>query len=177
MYALFAIGRKVTKKITTFALMKTFRTWLLALGLALATLMASSCGVSRIKDISLQSVGVKYITPTSARSLDGVLILGIDNPAMSLNLSDIEGDVRYNDKPIAHFSAGQLPLEGKTTKEYALPCSVRLADGASLLDLLLIAARYPTEGLMADVKVHVALKKGPGMNLQFKDLDIQQFTQ
>ena len=129
--------------------MKTFRTWLLALGLALAPLMASSCGVSRIKDISLQSVGVKYITPTSARSLDGVLILGIDNPAMSLNLSDIEGDVRYNDKPIAHFSAGQLPLEGKTTKEYALPCSVRLADGASLLDLLLIAPRPPPGGLIA----------------------------
>ena len=177
MYALFAIGSKDTKKITTFALMNAFRKSLLALCLVVTALAATGCGFSRIKDISVRSIGVKYITPTSARSLDGVLVLGIDNPAMSLDLSDIEGEVRYQGKPIALFTAGEIPLEGKTLKEYALPCSVRLADGASLLDLLRIAARYPCEGLMADVNVHVALKKGPGTTLHFKDLDIQQFTQ
>lgn len=175
MYALFAIGRKVTKKITTFVLMKALYKWLMVLVAALVAL--TSCGISKIKDISLQSVGVKYITPTSTRSLQGVLVLGIDNPAMSLNLTDVEGEVQYKGKPIAVFTTGELPLEGKSVREYELPCTVTLAEGASLLDLAMIAARRSTEGLTADVQLHAALKNGLGKDLQFKALDLTQFTQ
>ena len=174
MYALFAIGRKVTKKITTFALMTALYKWLWVLVAALAL---TACGISRIKDISLQSVGVKYITPTSSRSLQGVLVLGIDNPAMTLNLTNVEGQVQYKGKPIAVFTTGELPLEGKSTRQYELPCTVTLAEGASLLDLVMIAARRSTEGLTADVQLHAALKNGLGKDLQFKELDLTQFTQ
>lgn len=156
--------------------MKAFRHILLALSLAAAALLAAGCGLSRVKDISLRSVGVKYITPTSARSLNGLLVLGIENPAMSLTLSNVEGEIHYYDKAVALFTTGELPLEGKTNQQYELPCTVTLAEGASFLDLLRIAARRSAEGLTADVKLHAALPNGMGTNLKFNKIDITQFT-
>ena len=41
-----------------------------------AALFACSCGVSKVKDITLTSVGIQYIVPTSARSMDAKLALG-----------------------------------------------------------------------------------------------------
>ena len=48
----------------------------------LAALLLCSCGVSKVKDISLSSVGISYIVPTSLRSMDGKLLLGINNPVL-----------------------------------------------------------------------------------------------
>ena len=97
--------------------MKTFRHILLALAVVLT---AASCGVSKVKDISITSMGISYIVPTSTRSMDAKLVIGIDNPARSFAVQEITGTVKYNDKPLAHFVTGTLELEGKSTQEYEL---------------------------------------------------------
>jgi len=161
----------------TFVLMKSMRRILLAVAVAAAALLAAGCGVSRIKDIRLDSAGVKYIVPTSARSLDAVLLLSIENPAMSFTVSNVEGAVRQEDKVLVTFTAGPLPLEGKTTRVYELPCTATLADGVSYLDLLVIAARRSLDGLKADVNLYAATKNGVlGAPLSFKDIDLAQFS-
>ena len=96
-----------------------------------AALVACSCGVSKVKDISLTSVGIQYIVPTSARSMDAKLELGINNPAMGFAVQEVTGTVRYNEKELAHFMTGPLQLEGKSEQVYELPCTVTLAEGAS----------------------------------------------
>ena len=160
---------------TIFAKMKTIK----HIGLVLlAALMLCSCGVSKVKDISLSSVGIAYIVPTSLRSMDGKLLLGINNPAMTFAVQDVTGTVRYKDKEIVHFRTDGLELQGKTEQVYELPCTVELADGASLLDILVIASRRTLEGLKADVNVQAALKKNGALRapLTFKDLDLSSFS-
>lgn len=146
--------------------------------LLLAALMLCGCGVSKVKDISLTSVGIAYIVPTSMRSMDGKLLLGINNPAMAFAVSEVTGTVRYNDKPIVNFSTGSIELEAKSEKTYQLPCTVVLADGASLLDVLVIASKRSLQGLKADVDVQAALKKNGVMRAPFKfrDLDLSSFS-
>ena len=143
-----------------------------------AAILCCSCGVSKVKDISLTSVGIAYILPTSTRSLDAKLLLGIDNPAMSFAVQDITGTIRYKDKPIAHFVTGSIELQGKTQQEYELPCSIVLDDGASILDVLVIAAKRSLDGLKADINIQAALRKNGVLRApyRFKDLDISQFT-
>ena len=143
-----------------------------------AALLACSCGVSKVKDISLTSVGVAYIVPTSMRSMDGKLLLGISNPAMGFAVQEVTGTVRYMDKPIAHFSTGGIELPPKSEDVYELPCTVTLAEGASLLDVLVIASRRSLDGLKADVDVQGALKKNGVLRapLKFRDLDLSQFS-
>ena len=142
-----------------------------------AALLAVSCGVSKVKDISLSSVGIAYVVPTSMRSMDAKLLLGINNPAMSFAVQEITGTIRYEEKPIAHFSTGSIELEGKTDKVYELPCTVALSEKVSLLDLLAIAAHRSMEGLTADVKLRVSLKGGKGTVLTFNGIDLAQFSE
>lgn len=160
---------------TIFAKMKPVRHIVLLL---VAVLMLSSCGMSKVKDISLSSVDIAYIVPTSMRSMDGKLLLGINNPAMSFAVQEVTGTIRYKQKPIAHFVTGGIELQGKTDQVYELPCTVELAEGASLLDILVIASKRSLDGLKADVSIQAALKKNGVLRapFTFEDLDISSFT-
>ncbi len=175
MYAFF-MDCKDNDFFTTFALMKAFRHILLLLA---AAFLAASCGVSKIKDIALTSVGLQYIVPTSFRSMDAKLLLGIDNPAMGFTVTEVNGTLRYKDKPIANFVTGSLELQGKTEQVYEFPCTITLAEGASMLDVLLIASQRSLKNLKADVNVQAALKKNGVIRapFTFKDLDLYEFSQ
>ena len=145
-----------------------------------AALAACSCGMSKVKDISLTSVGIQYIVPTSARSMDAKLELGINTPAMGFAVQEVTGTVRYNEKELAHFmTTGPLLLEGKSEQVYELPCTVTLAEGASLLDILIVASKGNLKGLKADVDVQAALKKNGVLRapFRFRDLDLQELSQ
>lgn len=166
---------KVTKKITTFVKVKAIK----HIGIFLvAALLVCSCGMSKVKDISLTSVGVSYIIPTSLRSMDGKLLLGINNPARGLVVQEVTGTVRYGDKAIANFRTGSIELAAQSEQVYELPCTVTLADGASLLDVLVIASKGSLDGLKADVEIQGALKKNGVLRapLKFRDLDLSQFS-
>lgn len=156
--------------------MKAFRHILLLVAVAL---MAASCGVSKIKDISLTSVGLQYIVPTSTRSMDAKLLLGIDNPSIGFTVAEVTGTIRYKDKPIANIVTGSLELQGKTEQVYEFPCTITLAEGASLLDVMVIASQRSLKNLKADVNVQAALKKNGVLRapFTFKDIDLYEFSQ
>lgn len=143
--------------------------------LGLLALTAASCGVSKVKDIKITSVDFKYITPTSARSLDAVLLLGINNPAPAINISGLEGVVSYGDRQIVNVVSDGIVLQKKSEQVYEVPCKASLVDGVSLLSLIPVFSGSP-DALKADVRLHVALKNGPGTDLVFNDLKILNFT-
>ena len=96
--------------------MKTLRKiglWFLLLATVLAV---SSCDIAKIKDLKLTSVGVKYIVPTSSRSMDAVLLMELDNPSVSFLVQDVKGVVKYYDREIVHFTAGELPVQAKSVQ-------------------------------------------------------------
>ena len=157
--------------------MKGLRNIVLAFACTLLTVFVSGCGVSKVKDISVSSVGVKYLVPTSSRSMDAVLLLGLDNPSITFTVSDVEGAIRYYDRVLATFTAGELPVQAKSVQVYELPCTATLDDGVSLLDLLVIASKKSLDGMTADVRLHAKLKNGLGKTLNFNNLDLSQFTQ
>ncbi len=142
-----------------------------------AALLATSCDLAKVKEISITSVGVAYIVPTSTRSVDAKLLIGIDNPARTFAVQEMSGVIRYQDKPLAHFVTSPVELEGKSAQIYELPCSVRLAEGTSILELLVIASKGSLDGLKADVDIQGALKKNGVLRkpFTFRDLDISQF--
>ena len=143
---------------------------------AVMCVSAASCGVYKVKDIKINSFDVKYVTPTSTRSLDAVLLLGIHNPATSITISGLEGTVKYGGKEIVLVQAGTIPLEKKSDKVYEVPCTASLVDGVSLLSLFPIFSMQNPQDLSADVHLRVALKSGAGTDLVFNDLTIAKFS-
>lgn len=156
---------------------KSFRFGMVRL-LALLVLVVSlsGCGLSKVKDMSITSCGFKYLVPTSTRSVDAVLLLGVDNPALQLTLSDVEGTIDQGDRALATFTTGEITLAARTEQVYELPCTVTLADGVSFLDVLSLAARRSLSGITADINLYVKLKSGAGMPLQFKDVDLSSLS-
>ena len=157
--------------------MKVLRKIGVVLALVAGLLAVSGCAVTKIRDIRLTNVGVKYIVPTSSRSLDAVLLLGIDNPSISFTAQDVTGVVKQYGRELGKFTAGQLPVQAKSVQVYELPCTVALSEKVSLLDLLAIAAHRSMEGLTADVKLRVSLKGGKGTVLTFNGIDLAQFSE
>ena len=157
--------------------MKAFRKIGIFVALVAAVLAVSGCSVAKIKDLKVTSVGVTYLVPTSSRSMDAVLLLGLDNPSITFTVDDIRGVVKYYDREMVHFTAGELPVQGKSVQVYELPCTAVLADKVSLLDLLAIAAKRSLDGMTADVKLHVKLRNGAGTTLTFNGLDLSSFNQ
>lgn len=148
------------------------------LALFVAILLAvSGCGVSKIRQIRVTSVGVKYVVPTSSRSVDGVLLLGIDNPSISFTAQDVQGVVKSYGRELAHFTAGELPVQARSVQVYELPCTAALSEKVSLLDLLAFASKRSMEGMTVDVKLRVSLGRGKGTTLTFNDIDLSQFSQ
>lgn len=148
------------------------------LGLLAATLLVvSGCGVSKIREIRVTSVGVKYVVPTSTRSLDGVLLLGIDNPSISFTAQDVEGVVKYYGREMARFTAGQLPVQARSMQVYELPCTAALSEKVSILDLLALGAKRSMEGMTVDVKLRIGLGQRKGTMLTFNNIDLSQFSQ
>ena len=157
--------------------MKVLRKIGVFLALVASLLAVSGCAVTKIRDIRLTNVGVKYIVPTSSRTLDAVLLLGIDNPSISFTAQDVSGVVKQYGRELGKFTAGQLPVQAKSVQVYELPCTVALSEKVSLLDLLAIAAHRSMEGLTADVKLRVSLKGGKGTVLTFNGIDLAQFSE
>lgn len=144
--------------------------------LFVAMVMAAGCSMSKVKDISVTSVDFKYVTPTSSRSLDAVLLLGIDNPSGTFRISDLAGTVKYDGRPLVNVKGGEVLLEKKSSKVYEYPCSASLVDGVSFLSLLPLMAQGSQEKLTADIKLHVATKRGLGTDLVFNDLSISKLA-
>ena len=157
--------------------MKKFRKIGILSVLVAAVVAVSGCSVAKIKDLKVTSVGVKYAVPTSSRSMDAVLLLGLDNPSISFTVQDVRGVVKYYDREMVQFTAGELPVQARSVQVYELPCTAVLCDQVSLLDLLAIAAKRSTEGMTADVKLRVSLKSGAGTTLTFNDIDLSSFSQ
>ena len=148
------------------------------LALFVATLLAvSGCGISKIRQIRVTSVGVKYVVPTSSRSVDGVLLLGIDNPSITFTAQDVQGVVKSYGRELARFTAGELPVQARSVQVYELPCTAALSEKVSLLDLLAFASKRSMEGMTVDVKLRVSLGRGKGTTLTFNDIDLSQFSQ
>lgn len=142
------------------------------LALAAALFVLAGCGISRIGQIEVTSVGIKYVVPTSTKSVDTKLRLGIYNPSVNFTVSDVEGTVKYHGEDFGYLTAGRIDVEKNCEKVYDLPCTATLADQVSLLDVAKLGLKGSLEGLTADLKLHVKMKNGPGATLKFKDLDL-----
>ena len=145
--------------------------------LTLMLSVLSGCsGIRKMKDVKITSVGVKYFVPTSMKSGEGILTLGIDNPAMDFTISDVEGVVRRGERPLGYLTAGELNLKARSSETYELPCKATLAEGVSVVEILTLASTKDLEGLAADINLRVTLQNGMGKTLSFNDLDLKNLA-
>jgi len=120
--------------------------------------LTASCGVSKVDDIRIVSVGAKSVTIVGTRAYDGVLLIGIKNPAMTIEVSDMEGIIYYNDNYFGTFSAEPITIKGRTTEVYEIPCRSVISEDVSLIEMMMIYSKKSLEGMKIDLSFKVRAK-------------------
>ena len=137
------------------------------------TILSSSCASSFRKKVHIQSYGVKYVVPTSVRSADVMLQVGVENETVGFSVTDIHGVIKMDQDSIATFTAQDVALKGKSTEVYDVPVQAELCEGVSIIRILLMVGAGETEGLSADVDARVA-KAGISKRFSVRDKKINK---
>ena len=144
----------------------------------LSTFLFPSCGgLTKVRDIRVTSCGVESYSMKGLRSVNAVLALGIDNPAMAFRITELNGILKYKGEDFAFYTADTVSVDAKCCKVYDLPCTATLKEGISLLHFMQIAGKGSLEGFTTDVEAKVKLRNGAGKTLRFKDLDLQKMAE
>ena len=145
--------------------------------LLVSAVLSGCSGLSKVKDIKVTSCGLGSYSLKGLRSIDAVLAVGIDNPALAFNVTDVSGIVKYNGEDFATYTADSISVEKKCSKVYDLPCTATLSDGVSLMRLMQIAKKGNLEGFTTDVTATVKLKSGAGKTFRFKNIDLNKLSE
>ena len=136
--------------------------------LLLCMALLSSCAGS-FKDIRMTSYDIVSITPKGLSSVDAVIDLGIDNPAMGFTLTDIKGVARLNNEPCLLISADDMKIEGRSEKEYRLLVHGVLGENFNPFQLLTLLKNTDLSQIKVDASARAELGYGIGKTIEIKD--------
>ena len=144
--------------------------------MAVVVLVSPGCSsLRKVKDIKVTSCALESYSMNGLRSLDAVLALGIDNPAMPFTVTSLDGIIKYKGEDFATYTTTQtVGVDGRCVKVYDVPCTATLSEGVRMANLLSIIRKGSMEGFTTDLSAKVKLRNGAGKTLKFKNLDIQE---
>lgn len=139
--------------------------------LCLCILILSGCSKT-YKDIKVTSFEVISITPKGLNQVDALVDVGIYNPIVGFEVTDVLGVLKMDGEPCVNISTDQLTISGKTEKVYRIPLHGELEPGFNPLSLLKVAQTLDFSGFTADVNGKVSLRGGIGKTISLKGLKL-----
>lgn len=158
----------------TVTMMKK-KTIILLLAIISAFSILTSCADT--KDIKITSFEIVSVTPKGMDGLDALVKIGINNPSVSFEVSDLVGTLKLEGAPCLSITADQLIVSGKTIKVYSVPLQGKMSEGFNPFQLLRIINGYSLDfdKLTVDVSAKASLRGGIGKKLEFNDLKIGEY--
>ena len=100
--------------------------------LVLCVLVLCLSGCNKVKQIKVTSVALESVGLRGLKGLDVGVAVGIDNPAFSVDLSEIEGALKHSGKVLGRVSLDPFTLHGRSAEIYHLRALVSLEKGVGL---------------------------------------------
>ena len=144
--------------------------------LAAILLMAagSSCDIKKLKQIKATGWTLESVSLHGLRSLKADLLLELENPAMKVTLTDIQGVIYYDGEPFVHYGIDPLTLDAKTTRPYSCSCVLVLDTSKSILDVLAILPKMSSDHITTDISAKAKVK-GFSKKFSFQNVPIKRF--
>lgn len=135
-----------------------------------AALTLTGCSdIKNVKEIKLTSYKIDSITPVGLKSVNFKLTIGVDNPAMYLNIDGATGRVCRLGEEVGTFSVDPIALEGHCEAKYPLTGNITLSPGMSILQVMRYASNFNMDEYTLDLFAPVKLKSGAGVKIKFVD--------
>ncbi len=134
----------------------------------------SSCNFNKLKEIRATGWSVNSVALRGLRSLEANVSIELDNPAMGVTLSDIQGLIYYDGEPFVHYTVNELKLDGNCVKTYSSDCSLVLDTSKNILDVLAILPDMSSKHLTTDISAKAKIKTGITKTFSFKNVPIKR---
>ena len=145
--------------------------------LVLCVLVLCLSGCNKVKQIKVTSVALESVGLRGLKGLDVGVAVGIDNPAFSVDLSEIEGALKHSGKVLGRVSLDPFTLHGRSAEIYHLRALVSLEKGVGLQEILPYMKVEMLEQCTLDVSVKVTYKKSVSKVLNFKDIPVKRLLE
>lgn len=143
---------------------------------ALAALLTIQ-GCNKVKELAVTSFEIVSIAPSGISALDATVRVGIHNPLVAFEATDVIGTLKLDGKPCLYLSADQLIVSGNCDKVYTIPVRGNIAEGFNPFELLNLinGTSLALDKLSVDVNGKLALRGGVGKKLELKDIRISDY--
>ena len=145
--------------------------------LVLCVLVLCLSGCNKVKQIKVTFVALESVGLRGLKGLDVGVAVGIDNPAFSVDLSEIEGALKHSGKVLGRVSLDPFTLHGRSAEIYHLRALVSLEKGVGLQEILPYMKVEMLEQCTLDVSVKVTYKKSVSKVLNFKDIPVKKLLE
>ena len=101
---------------------------------AVVTLMGCSAvkkaAIDKLKEIEVTSFAVEKVAPKGLKALDASFYVGVHNPTIKLELTDVTARLFYKDSEFGSFVLDPFTIDGHTDKIYLLTGHAALSSAA-----------------------------------------------
>ena len=146
----------------------------ISLLLLLAAFVLTGC-VSKYKKIKVSSFELESVVPSSMRSANVVVAVGINNPAPAFQVRDIEATVKQNGNVMGLVTGEPVSVDGKCERVYRIPLQVQLAEGVGLMQLLATYKSFNPEEFTIDLHARANVAGKIGNDIDYKDVPLTKF--
>lgn len=122
--------------------MKGFGRHIVAAVLVCAVMALTGCSavkkaaVDRLKEIEVTSFAVERISPKGLKALDASFYVGVHNPTIKLELTDVTARLFYKDSELGSFVLDPFTLNGHEDRVYLLTGHAVLSSAAALFQVI-----------------------------------------
>lgn len=139
-----------------------------------AALLLSGC-VSKYKKIKVSSFNIESVVPTSLRSCNAVLVVGIDNPAPAFQVKEIEATLKRDGAVFGTATGETISVDGKCNREYRIPVQAQLAEGVGIMQLYAAYRSFNPEDFVLDLHARAVLAGDIGKTIEYYDVPLTKF--
>lgn len=143
----------------------------LALALLCASVMCLT-GCGDVRDIKVTSVDIENISLNGFRGANVDLAVGIDNPAFRVELSEIEGSLKFSGKVLGRMTMAPFVLHARSTEIYHLKTTATIEQGVTLKELMALADMETLNRCTVDVAARATVRGGISKVLRFNDIPL-----
>ena len=146
----------------------------ISLLLLLAAFVLTGC-VSKYKKIKVSSFELESVVPSSLRSANVVVAVGINNPAPAFQVRDIEATVKQNGNVMGLVTGEPVSIDGKCDRVYRIPLQAQLAEGVGLMQLLATYKSFNPEEFTIDLHARAIVAGKIGKDIDYKEVPLSKF--
>ena len=144
---------------------------------ALFVVLFSGCA-DRLKEIEITSFKILSFAPQGLESMAAHVEIGIDNPSMAFELSEIKATVKFKGQDALYLSSDGLIVDARCARSYNLLLNGKCAEDFNPFSLLqLIGNKANKSDITISVQAYVSLRGGLGKNIEYKEMTLDQILE